>query len=87
MLTEYVDHAMRKATYEKLKDGTYFGRISVCPGVVATQRSLHDCQIELQEALEGWLVIKLRHGDRIPIVGGINLNRVQAPKSSTLVRG
>jgi len=24
--------------------------------------------------LEGWLIVKIRHGDRLPVIAGINLN-------------
>jgi len=24
--------------------------------------------------LEGWLIVKIRHGDKLPVIGGINLN-------------
>ena len=31
ILTEYVDQAMAQADYDKLKDGTFSGRIPTCP--------------------------------------------------------
>ena len=74
MLTEYASVALDRASYEKLEDGTFCGRIPPCPGVVASARTLSRCQRELREALEGWLIVKLRHGDRIPVIGGIDLN-------------
>ena len=75
MLLEYVEEAMERAVYEKLDDGTFGGRIPACPGVVATGKTLSQCQKELQEILDGWLIIKLRHGDKIPLIKGINLNQ------------
>jgi len=68
MLLEYIDNAMKKATYEKLEDGTYFGKIPDCPGVLAFHSTLFGCQEELRSALEGWLMVKLRHGDVIPVI-------------------
>lgn len=75
MLLEYVEEAMERAVYEKLEDGTFGGRIPACPGVVATGKTLSQCQKQLQEILDGWLIIKLRHGDKIPLLKGINLNQ------------
>jgi predicted RNase H-like HicB family nuclease len=75
MLLDYISAAMRTAEYEKLEGGTYSGRIPRCPGAVAFGRTLRQCQEELQSALEDWLIVKLRHGDRLPVLGGINLNR------------
>jgi hypothetical protein len=31
MLTEYSDKAMSKAAYDKLEDGSFFGKIPQCP--------------------------------------------------------
>ncbi len=74
MLIEYITKAMRKAVYEKFEDGTYSGKIPQCPGVIAFGETLYQCQEELRSALEGWLIVKIRHGDRLPVMGGINLN-------------
>lgn len=74
MLIEYITKALSKATYDKLEDGTYSGRIPGCPGVIAFGKTLHKCHEELRLVLEGWLIVKIRHGDKIPIVAGINLN-------------
>lgn len=75
MLTEYIVKAMSKAVYEKLEDGSYFGKILECPGVIAFGLSLYKCQEELRSSLEGWLIVKLRHGDEIPVVEGADLNQ------------
>ena len=52
MLLEYIDQAMADAVYDKLEDGTYHGKISQCPGVVALARTLHKCEHELRSSLE-----------------------------------
>ena len=75
MLLEYVDAAMKTAGYEKLADASYCGRIKRCPGVIAFGDTLYECQAELRSALEDWLIVKLRHGDPLPVLGRINLNR------------
>lgn len=75
MLLEYINNAMRRASYEKLEDGTYFGKILDCPGVLAFHPTLFGCQEELRSALEGWLLVKLRHGDPIPVIESIDLNQ------------
>jgi predicted RNase H-like HicB family nuclease len=75
MLIEYINKAMSKAFYEKLGDGTYSGKIPQCPGVVAFGETLYQCQEELRSVLEGWLIVKIRHGDKLPVIGGINLNK------------
>jgi predicted RNase H-like HicB family nuclease len=75
MLTEYIEAAMRKAAYDKLEDGTYCGKIPECPGTVAFGETLHECQIGLRSVLEGWLLVKIRHGDQLPVIDGLDLNK------------
>ncbi|MBI4340129.1 MAG: type II toxin-antitoxin system HicB family antitoxin [Chloroflexi bacterium] len=74
MLLEYVEKAMSHAVYEKLEDGTYSGAIPDCPGALAFADTLYRCQLELRSVLEGWLIVKIRHGDTLPIIGGLDLN-------------
>ncbi len=75
MLTEYIEEAMARAVYEKLKDSTYSGTIPPCEGTVALGDTLYECQNELRSVLEGWLIVKIRHGDHIPVVGKVNINK------------
>ncbi|MFQ6093368.1 MAG: type II toxin-antitoxin system HicB family antitoxin [bacterium] len=75
MLTEYLDKAMRRAVYEKLKDGTYWGEIPVCPGTNACKPTLLECQEELRSVLEDWILLSLQDGDELPVIDGIDLNR------------
>ena len=83
MLMEYINKAMSKAVYDKLEDGSFSGKIAQCPGVVAFGETLYQCQQELRSSLEGWLIIKIRHGDKLPVIGRINLNkRMPVPKEA-----
>ena len=75
MLIEYIDKAMSKAVYDKLEDNTFSGKIPQCQGVVAFAETLYQCQQELKSSLEGWLIVKIRHGDKLPVMGKINLNK------------
>lgn len=74
MLTTYIQGAMRKATYEILEDGTFYGEIAGFQGVYANASSLEVCREELQEVLEGWIVLGLRLGHTLPAVNGIQLD-------------
>lgn len=75
MLTQYIEHAMSHAVYQLLEDGTYAGRIMECTGVVAFGKTLYACQAELREVLEGWILVKVRHGDSLPVIDGLDLNK------------
>jgi predicted RNase H-like HicB family nuclease len=75
MIVKYIDRAMSKAVYDKLDDGSFSGKIPECPGVIAFGETLYRCEQELKAALEGWLIVKLRHGDKLPVIGNISLNK------------
>jgi predicted RNase H-like HicB family nuclease len=87
MLIEYISKAMTKAVYEKLEDGTYSGKIPQCHGVIAFGETLYQCQEELRSVLEGWLIVKIRHGDKLPVIGGINLNNKMPAFKEMVVHG
>ena len=87
MLIEYLTKAMSKAVYEKLEDGTYSGKIPQCPGVIAFGETLYQCQEELRSVLEGWLIVKIRHGDKLPVIGGINLNNKMPALKEAVAHG
>lgn len=72
---------MRKAHYEIIEDGTYYGEIEGLPGVLANAEGLEDCRDLLQEVLEGWIVLGLRLGHRLPSVDGIQLDLHPEPPS------
>lgn len=75
MITKYIDSAMRRAIYEKLEDGTYWGEIPLCPGTNACKPTLLECQDELRSVLEDWILLSLQDGDVLPVIDGIDLNR------------
>ena len=74
VLSDYVEKAMAQAVYDKLDDGTYAGRIPSCQGVVAFGTSLRKCEAELRSTLEDWILMGLKLGHRLPVIGGVDLN-------------
>lgn len=74
MLTEYIRAAMRRARYEILEDdGSFYGDIPGFDGVWANAGTLESCREELEEVLEGWIVLSLSKNLPLPIVDGITL--------------
>ena len=74
MLADYIRAAMRRAQYEILSDdGTFYGAIPGFQGVWANAATLEACREELQEVLEGWMVLGLRPGHLLPVVDNIDL--------------
>ena len=48
ILSGYIEEALAHATYDKLDDGTYAGRIPACKGVVAFGSTLRRCEERLK---------------------------------------
>jgi len=75
ILTEYVNQLMANAVYDKLEDDTFAGRIPQCKGVVAFGLTLRECEDELRSTLEDWILVGLKLGHPLPVIGGIDLNK------------
>ncbi len=80
VLSDYFAAALNDATYDKLEDGMFAGRIPSCPGVVAFSNSLRQCEHELRSTLEDWVLVGLRLGHRLPVLNGIDLNKELKPE-------
>ncbi|MBF0201416.1 MAG: type II toxin-antitoxin system HicB family antitoxin [Desulfamplus sp.] len=85
ILTGYIDGAISKAEYDKLDDGSFYGRIPGCKGVIAFERTLRECEDELQATLEDWIFVGLKLGHQLPIINGFDLNKEPANESMAAV--
>ena len=75
ILSDYIDRAMAQAEYDKLEDGSFAGRVAPCKGVLAFGPTLKECADELRSTLEDWILVGLKLGHPLPVVGGIDLNK------------
>lgn len=73
MLSEYIRAAMRRARYEILDDESFYGEIPGFDGVWASATTLEGCREELEEVLEGWIILSLSKNLPLPTVDGISL--------------
>ena len=76
-LTAYIEAALEMAHYDKLEDGSFAGEIPKLKGVIAFGKSLRECENELRSTLEDWILVALRLGQKLPVVVGIDLNKVK----------
>ncbi len=77
MLAEYIDKAMEQAVYEGIEGELgYWGEIAGLQGVWAHHATLEGCRCGLREALSDWIALRLRLGLLIPVLAGIDLNRL-----------
>jgi predicted RNase H-like HicB family nuclease len=74
MLLEYIQAALRHASYEILPDdGSYYGEIPECNGVYANAKTLEDCREELREVMEEWVFFRIHKNLPLPEIDGIEL--------------
>jgi len=81
ILTGYIEEALAQAVYDKLEDGTFSGRIPSCKGVLAFGRTLRECEGELRSTLEDWILVGLKLGHELPLLGGFDLNEKPSHES------
>lgn len=70
---------MGKARYEILEDGSFYGEIRGFQGVYANADTLEECREELQEVLEGWIILGLRMGHPLPVIDKLQLDIALEP--------
>lgn len=68
ILSDYLARALAQAEYDKLEDGTFFGRIPSCKGVVAFAAHLRECEDELRSVLEDWVLVGLKLGHSLLVL-------------------
>ncbi len=51
----------------KKEDETFYGEISECEGVWGNGKTLESFREDLQDALEGWMILGFRLGHKFPI--------------------
>lgn len=74
MIIQYIQAAMRHATYEILSDdGSFYGEIPVCNGVYANAATLEACREQLAEVLEEWILFRVYQHLPLPVIDGIEL--------------
>jgi predicted RNase H-like HicB family nuclease len=67
MITEYIEAALARATYEIIQDEEpYYGEIPGLQGVWTSGKTLEECRQNLKEVIEGWIIVRLRKSLSIP---------------------
>lgn len=75
MIRQYIDAAMHRARYEIIEDdGSYYGEIPGFQGVYSNAETLEVCRDELEEVLEGWLLLSFQKRLPVPVLEGMDLN-------------
>jgi len=83
MITEYIEAALARATYEIIQDEEpYYGEIPGLQGVWASGKTLEECRQNLKEVIEGWIIVRLRKGLSIPPLDGHRIEELEELKIS-----
>ena len=59
-LTDYIHPVMRLAHFEIMENGRFCGSIPGFQGVWSEGATLEECRDEMVEAMDGWLIVKMR---------------------------
>ena len=74
LLGEYIEISMNDAVITLLCDGTYFAEIPCFQGAWANADTAEQCRQEMKEVLEDWILLGIKLGHEIPVMGSIDLN-------------
>jgi predicted RNase H-like HicB family nuclease len=78
MLIEYIDEALKRARYEIIdNDESYYGEIKELKGIWATAKTLEECREKLKDVVEGWILISVKKGLKIPKLGSIEIKETK----------
>jgi predicted RNase H-like HicB family nuclease len=73
MIRQYVEQALRQASYDKLEDGSFCAEVAGLRGVLATGDTLEACRDQLAEVVEEWVLVRIANGLDVPTIGGIDV--------------
>ena len=79
MITTYLDKALRRARYKQLDGRMFCATVPGLRGVIATGPTLESCRDQLAEVIEGWVLVRVARGLRVPPLGG---TKVEVKKAS-----
>jgi predicted RNase H-like HicB family nuclease len=82
-ITAYIEAALELARYDKLDDGSFAGEIPKLKGVAAFGCTLRECENKLRSTLEDWILVGLRMGHKLPVLAGIDLNKLPNGRMAT----
>lgn len=78
MLTEYIEEALRSARYEIIEDQEpYYGEVEMLKGVWATGKTLEECREHLKDVIEGWILLSIKRGLKLPKLGKFSIKEVK----------
>ena len=73
MIRDYLDHALRRASYSRLEDGSWCAEVRGLRGVIANADTVEACRAVLESVIEGWILVRIARRLRIPALDGATI--------------
>ena len=73
VLSRYVNGALRKAEYEKDENGVVIAKVPGASGFFAQGDNFEEARANLQDVIEGNVILALQLGLEIPQIEGVNI--------------
>ncbi|NEP42392.1 MAG: type II toxin-antitoxin system HicB family antitoxin [Okeania sp. SIO2H7] len=74
MISEYLEEALKRASYEMIDDEEpFYGEVTELQGVWASGKTLEECRQNLLDVVEGWVLFRLTRGKNIPALGRVQI--------------
>jgi len=85
-LTKYINEALKKAEYEKDENGIVIAKVPGASGFFAQGDTFEEARANLQEVIEGNVILALQLGLEIPQIEGVEIKesdyaKTHAPQS------
>lgn len=68
MFSEYIQAALIQAEYDTLEDGSYVVTVPGLQGVIAIGDTQEECNNDLIEVIEEWIVARMHWGYPVPSI-------------------
>jgi predicted RNase H-like HicB family nuclease len=82
-LSKYVDAALKKAEYEKDENGIILAKVPEAKGFFAQGDTFEDARENLQDVIEGNVILALQLGFKIPNIEGVDIKVIEYAKTET----
>lgn len=76
VLSKYVEAALKKAEYEKDENGVIIGKVPKAPGFFAQGDTFEEARMNLQDVIEGNVILALQTGVEIPRIKGVEIKEI-----------
>jgi len=82
-LSKYVEAALKKAEYAKDENGVVIAKVPKASGFFAQGDSFEEARANLQDVIEGNVILALQLGLEIPHIEGVEIKEIDHAQTET----